>query len=233
MKMRFVVVSGLLLMTCAAQAAGVRKTKLFAANDSALAGYVATPPAGWALNYTFGPASPATAATQQFYAITNASSLTSPTTLPPKAAITILGPTGAIVSKELLPAAGQTVLADCKILNPATGLNNVCPAPTVAMVGLPQSLPGRMLVSMMKTTYTMNFPTGFKVWTFAFDPAAPIGSVDRWTQIDLRTISTANVASLGSGFANVFLNYLSVNTNVYVFTRENATSTSVFRVTNK
>lgn len=221
----------LIMSTEAIQAAGVSKVYRTTVNETTLQGYVASPPAGWTqvINYNVATAATEPVQNQKLAVLSLKSGGSNATYWANPVGLTLISVTnGAILSKENLPLALQLAAADCNFPNYSTNplQNNGCPPYYQLFVRLESTLPGRLIVEAQKAVYA---PGSAKTrrFIYALDPAAAIGSADRWTLIIAETTSypPGPVTYLGGGG--------SVDQLLYFFRRATATTTQVFQIVNK
>jgi hypothetical protein len=163
------------LMAAQTVQANTTKTLAYTINYTQLAGYTATPPAGYQAASVGVTALPnyGTAALVIYYE--NNQGAAQPTTVPPALWLTTFNGVGAKISQDALPV--QVVAADCKFTRPY----NRCPS-LFANVQATQGSPTHYFVQITKADFDpvtfLNKVSGY-LYTLDVQKAAP----NRWTLI--------------------------------------------------
>lgn len=167
-------VAALAMATSFANAFGITKTLKFSIADTSLGGYVTTPVTGYDQVIQWGLATSTlnSFAIIHYQPVNNSNSYPAALGNPPW--ITIVGPTGTVLSKEQLPAAMQPTLTDCTV--------NGCQPFTVYANPI-QQLTGRLLVQVIIPINNGGSRYSYKSIAYILDTTAAIGSLDRWTLV--------------------------------------------------
>lgn len=215
MKTRLFAAFAATLIASASNAAGISKKLILTVDETKLHGFTATTSAQRYVAYAI--ASDASASEQRVAAIVMwEGALEQGVGLPPPSAITTISVTsGAILTKDFLPASAQLTEADC---NSPT---RTCPEMRLfAGARLDKSIPNRLLVDVLKSGFSGVHFTATSL-TYLFDPAA--AGVNRWTLIHKSPASADHPK----------FSVTPSETNLYTFVRDTEITTQIFQLSNK
>jgi hypothetical protein len=221
-----------LLMAGTAQAAGVQKKLRATVNETLLQNYVAVPPAGWRKNYQYAIATTTKDFAQKLAVVTTQShsGYRGTDTIPTPTGLTVISlSNGAVLSKEVLPAALQITATDCTLyyyppkasagIAPYMG----CPDQNLAVFPV-ASLRGRLVFLARKEIEVSNVRS-YRFVTYVLDLTAT--SADRWTLVEDVTYTASTMPSEIPAWLQL------PDRNFYVVNRSGPSTVQVFEITAK